>query len=57
MLTPITFVSKDHQMKADYQIDSDVEEVFMPGAGSKILNYKDLKRIDGSQGQYGQGIP
>jgi|SaaInl33SG_5_DNA_1037386.scaffolds.fasta_scaffold90755_1 hypothetical protein len=49
MLTPITFVSKDHQMKADYQIDSDVEEVFMPGAGSKILNYKDLKRIDGGQ--------
>lgn len=47
MLTPITFVSKDQQMKADYQIDSDVEEVFAPGAGSKILNYKDLKRIDG----------
>jgi hypothetical protein len=35
-------------MKADYHIDSDVEEIFMPGAGSKVLNYKDLKRLDGT---------
>jgi hypothetical protein len=51
LLTPITFVSKDQNMKADYHIDSDVEDIFVPGAGSKILNYKDLNRLDSKQNQ------
>ena len=33
-------------MRADYHIDSDVDEILMPGAGTKILNYTNLKRLD-----------
>jgi hypothetical protein len=36
-------------MRADYHIDSDVEELLMPGAGTKILNYSNLKRLDGNE--------
>ena len=36
-LTPITFVSKDKQMKADYQIDSEVDEVYLPNKAAKQL--------------------
>lgn len=52
-MTPVTFVSKDQQMRADYHIDSDVEEMFMPGEGTKILNYHNLKRIEGNEQQPG----
>ena len=48
-MTPVTFVSKDQQMRADYHIDSDVEEMLMPGEGTKILNYHNLNRIDGNE--------
>ena len=31
------------------RIFEDVEEMFMPGEGSKILNYHNLKRIEGNE--------
>jgi hypothetical protein len=48
-------------MRADYHIDSDAEELLMPGAGTKILNYSNLNRLDGNDpnviGHTAQGQP
>jgi hypothetical protein len=48
-------------MRADYHLDSDVEELLMPGDGTKILNYQGLNRLEGNEanviGHTAQGQP